>query len=221
MKYLVDVEKLRTIFFNKLASGRVEGPSITLNNEGLSITLNNIEYVFDNDLEITKLRIVDRNKKAFVITTKGYVEFTPLMTAPCDKAFIVINQFSSEILNLNYIFKQIKEHKTDPLKVGTVFFCNGNVCLSEANDAIYLSEKNFVGLTFTDHGEEEDRNFKILSDDMWWTFDFSEVREPSALAIKVDNKTYGFGYVPKWCKTMKIRKGSCVYMGCIGKIFCM
>ncbi len=217
--YLVDVEKLRTIYFNELASGRVKGLSAVLNNEGLSITLNNVKYVFDNDLEITKLGIVDVNENAFVLTTKGYVEFTPLIDNSCKDDFVSINHFTSEIVNLNYIQKQLRERKTTPAKVGIVFFCTGNVCLSEVNDALYLSEKNFVAITSSN--QEGDKNLKVFSDDKWWILDVANLERPAVLLIKVDNDEYGFASIPWYCNTIKIRKGSCMYIGYDRRILCL
>ncbi len=220
MYYYIDLEKLKIIFFNELATGRTKGNSITVNN---------VWYRFNDNLEIEELGIDNENEKAFVLTTKGFIDFEPAVTIQCNYGYI--ENYGCEITNLNYVKNQIEEGKINKIIFykdleqtyleHVLFLCNGFVCINELENATRLSKNNFIAESTVYQNLQVDNNMKILSDDKWWIFDFSDVKTPAVLTIEVNNERYRIFYVYGGCDTVKIRKGTCMYISSDGKIFCL
>ncbi len=224
MYYYVDIEKVKTIFFNELASGRAKGNSITLYN---------VWYRFDDNLEIEELGIVNENEKTIVPTTKGFVEveFFPDTIIKCSCRASETLTVGTGIANLKYLKRRVEENEIEPVEwnnyvrggylENTYALCSGYVCINELDDVINVLPKNFIAESTARSTTELYYYPKILPDDKWLTFDFSESKKPAVLGVKVDNEIYRLYFIDNGYNTIKIRKGTCLFIPRNGKVLCI
>jgi len=221
VKYVVDVDKIRAIYFNTLISGDME--------EMDSVDLKNVRYRFD-DLDIRNVEIINKKEKAFILTTDGYVEFHPVAVIQYEEETL----YDGLIVSLNYIKKNIDRFKLLEKRlsemarypidiVDTIFtICSGYVCVNRIDNFETLNENNFFAETvYPELKTKVDKKMKISSDDTWWTFDVSKVEKPALLSIRVGKNVYRYLYVEGDCMQIKIRKGTCIFTVKDEKIYCM
>ncbi len=221
MKYLVDIEKLRTIYFNELASRKLENPEI--------LELKNIVYRFDKDLELNYLSVINKDKKAYVLTTEGYVKFSPIVVIKREKEII----YDGLLASMSYIKKMKNRMKSAMIDVlnklryssnimlnSIVQICGNNVCIDKVENAKHVNISNFLAESV--HPElKVDYNLKILNDDEWITFDFSNVKKPAILSIRIDDNIYRKYFIEDDLLAIKIKRDTCFFVSEDETIFCI
>ncbi len=210
MYYLVDKEKLKTIYFNQLSAGEIEKPD--------AINLKNIEYKFDKNFELKFLRVVNYNEKAFVLTTNGYVEYLPSYSlSPSSTSYLY-----GKVFSLNYIEKNTEfldqEDKTFDGHVIAYPICSGYICIDYPKDAHLVLDYDF----FVEYEDEnQDGELDVYSAGNIWVLDLSRVEKPAYVGVQVDDRFYKLFRVENSASELFIKKGLCVYILNRGKILCL
>ncbi len=203
-------------------SGELEDPD--------ALRLNNITYWFDDDLELNYLDISNKNEKAYVLTTDGYVEYSPIEIIQREKetiydGLIIIPSYIRKMTNrtkstmLNFLEKL--KYPLNILMNNSLFeVCGNNVCIDKIENARYIKESNFFAESVYPE-LKVDNNLKISSDNEWITFDFSNVKRPAILSIQIDSNIYRKYFVDVDMLMIKIKKGTCFFDSEDEKVLCI
>ncbi len=225
MKYLVDVERLKKMYLNKLFFTKtISG------DEDHYISLGNVIYEFEENIELKEIIIGNARKKAFVLTTEGFKEFFPIVVfryaKRSDYHFGIrsLNSIMNHIEGYKWLEKmrsenKIAEHPEDLLNVW-FFICGGNICIEKPENVTYLNENNFVIEPLIVNGIIENPEVNISSDENWWIINIKNPTEFAFLDISVGNSKYRFEFLYPYCHKIKIRRGSCIFFAKDEKIYC-
>ncbi len=154
--HIIDEEKVKTIYFNQLTFGGIDNTNC--------IELKNIEYCFDENVDLAEIKIVDKSKKGYIMTKEGFMEWNP--------PYI-------ERLNGEKEFLSFSKNERTPILYyysGITPVCLSYICVKKPKNVIQINAKDFWSSPDSIIYENENKLIFDFGESIGWEISVS-VRE--------------------------------------------
>ncbi len=188
MYHIIDEDKVKAYYFNRIIRNELEDLNY--------IDIRNVRYTLDQQLQITKISIIDLQKPAYIITTNGFVKWDP----PYGITYYKRKYALSFIKEENYVIFPIDYFYTRPI-------CLGYVCWKTIpTNPIQITKDDF---NCNKEIKIDENEKELVIDSNRWV-----------IRVLLEDKIVDLLYLDFNIKTIILTKGTCFFLYAEKKTVC-